>query len=448
MNELNLFVIGGGSAGVRAARRAAALGAKVALAESGALGGTCVNVGCIPKKLYSFAGHYRSEFEDARGFGWQLGDIRFDWATLRDNKTREIARLNGIYENLLTKAGVQLLKGRASLDGPTRVAINGQTVEARHVLIATGGRPEIPDFPGHELALVSDQIFDLPALPPRLLILGAGYIGVEFAGIFAGLGVQTTISWRSDMPLRGMDDDLRRHFMQELARHCRLLPSSHLQSLQRGAGGLLATFADGTRVEVDQVLTATGRVANTVGLGLETTGVTLTAAGTIAVNQDYRTTEPSIFAIGDVVGRKQLTPVALAEAMYVVDHLFGKTSPQPLDYQQVATSVFSHPNVATVGLSELEAKAQGQEVAIFEADFRHLRHTLSGNPERTYMKVVVDVVTDRVLGMHMVGAEAGEIIQGFAVAMTCGLTKRQLDATIGIHPTAAEEFVTLRTRSR
>ncbi|HTQ99813.1 MAG TPA: glutathione-disulfide reductase [Candidatus Acidoferrum sp.] len=448
MDQFDLFVIGGGSAGVRAARMAAGLGAKVALAESGPLGGTCVNVGCIPKKLYSMAGHFRSDFEDAAGFGWRLGQVTFDWPTLRDNKTAEISRLNGIYQSLLEKAGVTILRGHARLVGPRQVSGNGQFFTARHVLIATGGRPLSPDFDGHELALVSDRIFDLPSLPKRLLILGAGYIGVEFAGIFAGLGVDTTLSWRSELPLKGFDDDVRRHFTSELAKHCRLLPSTRIASLQRASSGLLAHFADGGQWEGDQVLAATGRVANVAGLGLETTGVTLAANGTIAVDAHYRTTEPSIWAIGDVVGHKALTPVALAEAMVVVDQLFGDGKRPALDYALVPTSVFSHPNVATVGLTEAEARSQVGELAIYETDFRHLRHTLSGRNERTYIKVVVDARTDRVLGMHMVGADAGEIIQGFAAALVCGVTKRQLDQAVGIHPTAAEEFVTLRTRSR
>lgn len=447
MRDFDLFVIGAGSGGVRAARMAAAHGAKVAVVDDKPLGGTCVNVGCVPKKLYSYAGHYSAEFADARGFGWQCTNIKFDWATLRDNKQKEINRLNGVYGNLLTKAGVQLLRGRASLiDGHT-VAVGEQRYSANHILLATGGRPQRPDFPGQELAISSDQIFDLAAFPQRLLILGAGYIGVEFAGVFAGLGSETWISWRGELPLRGFDEDLRRRFMVEAGKHCHLLPGTTVRSLELAGSRLLATLDNGKQLEVDQVLAATGRVANLDGLGLEHTAVQLTATGHIAVDARFRTAEPSIFAVGDVVGHMALTPVALAEAMLVVDHLFGSGTKQ-MSYSSIPTAVFSHPNLATVGMTEAAAREQVGVVAVYEADFRHLRHTLSGRDERTYMKVIVDPATDKVLGMHMLGDDAGEIIQGFAVAMICGLTKAQLDATIGIHPTAAEEFVTLRTQSR
>ncbi len=449
MQDFDLFVIGAGSAGVRAARTAAALGAKVAIAEDKPLGGTCVNVGCVPKKLYSYASHYGTGFADAKGFGWQLGQVSFDWPTLRDNKIREISRLNGIYESLLVKAGVTLLTGKAALTSATTVVVNGQAYRARYILICTGGRPERPSFQGHELSLSSDQIFDLPELPTRMLVLGAGYIGVEFAGIFAGLGVQTWLSWRSELPLRGFDEDVRKHFMSEAGKHCHLRPSSQVQSLVKSSkGGLLATFVDHSTLEVDQVLAAMGRSANVEGLGLETTQVALTPSGYIAVDAGFRTAEPTVYAIGDVVGHKSLTPVALAEAMLVVKHLFGSDPVRTLDYQRIATAVFAHPNIATVGLTEAQARAQVQAVAIFETEFRPLRHTLSGRNERAYMKVVVDAQTDQVLGMHMVGEDSAEIMQGFAAAMTCGLTKTQLDATIGIHPTMAEELVTLRTRSR
>lgn len=447
MYEFDLFVIGAGSGGVRAARTAAALGARVAIAEDKPLGGTCVNVGCVPKKLYAMAAHYSADFADAAGFGWQLPTAGFDWSILRDNKRKEIARLNGIYESLLARAGAQLLRGRAMLVDAHTVEVAGQRYRARHILLCTGGRPQRPDFPGQELAISSDQVFDLAAFPQRILVLGAGYIGVEFAGIFAGLGAKTTLSWRGDLPLRGFDDDLRRRLMTEAGKHCQLRPGTMVQKLELAGSSLLATFDDGSRLEVDQVLAATGRVANVDGLGLENTGVQLTPAGYIAVDDKLQTTEASIHAIGDVVGRMALTPVALAEAMLVVDRLFGSGKRQ-LDYSNIPTAVFSHPNVATVGLSEARAREQYGDVHIYETDFRHLRHTLSGRDERTYMKVVVDGATDKVLGMHMLGDEAGEIIQGFAAAMTCGVTKSQLDATIGIHPTAAEEFVTLRSRSR
>ena len=447
MHDFDLFVIGAGSGGVRAARMAAAQGAKVAIVDDKPLGGTCVNVGCVPKKLYSYAGHYSADFADAAGFGWQLDSVSFDWATLRDNKQKEISRLNGIYAGLLNKAGVELFRGRAVIVDAHTVMVGERRYSAKYLLVATGGRPQRPDFPGNELAISSDQVFDLASFPQRLLILGAGYIGVEFAGVFAGLGAETWLSWRGDLPLRGFDDDLRKRFMAEAGKHMQLLPGTLVQKLELTGSRLRAIFTNGQELEVDQVLAATGRVANIEGLGLENTGVQLTASGHIAVDAGFKTAEPSIYALGDVVGHMALTPVALAEAMLVVDHLFG-AGKRRLDYRNIATSVFSHPNLATVGLTEARAREQVGTIAVYETDFRHLRHTMSGRNERTSMKVLVDPVTDKVLGMHMMGADAGEIIQGFAVAMTCGLTKTQLDATIGIHPTAAEEFVTLRTQSR
>ncbi len=447
MHDFDLFVIGAGSGGVRAARMAAAQGAKVAIVDDKPLGGTCVNVGCVPKKLYSYAGHYSADFADAAGFGWQLDSVSFDWATLRDNKQKEISRLNGIYAGLLNKAGVELFRGRAVIVDAHTVMVGERRYSAKYLLVATGGRPQRPDFPGNELAISSDQVFDLASFPQRLLILGAGYIGVEFAGVFAGLGAETWLSWRGDLPLRGFDDDLRKRFMAEAGKHMQLLPGTLVQKLELTGSRLRAIFTNGQELEVDQVLAATGRVANIEGLGLENTGVQLTASGHIAVDAGFKTAEPSIYALGDVVGHMALTPVALAEAMLVVDHLFG-AGKRRLDYRNIATSVFSHPNLATVGLTEARAREQVGTIAVYETDFLHLRHTLSGRNERTYMKALVDPVTDKVLGMHMMGADAGEIIQGFAVAMTCGLTKTQLDATIGIHPTAAEEFVTLRTQSR
>lgn len=445
MHDFDLFVIGAGSGGVRAARMAAAAGARVAVAEDRYLGGTCVNVGCIPKKLYSFAAHYRYGFEDSRGFGWDISGTGFDWQRLRDNKQREIARLNDVYEALLQKSGVKLLNGRASVKTANTVEIGGQTYSARYILIATGGWPSVPEFPGKELVQTSNEVFDLEVFPSRVLIVGGGYIAVEFAGIFAGLGAETLLSYRGDMPLKGFDEDVRKRFHKEAARHVQMLMKTEVESISKLGNGLLRVLMkDGAAHEVDSVLFATGRKPNTKGLGIEGVGVKLSEAGTIEVDVNFRTSVDSIYALGDVVGRMALTPVALAEGMYLANHLFGDKSRQ-LSYENIATTVFSHPNLATVGLTEKQALEQHAELVVFESDFRELRHTLSGREERTYMKVIVDAATDRVLGMHMLGAEAGEIIQGFAAAMTCGITKAQLDATIGIHPTVAEEFVTMRT---
>jgi glutathione reductase (NADPH) len=445
MFDVDLFVIGAGSGGVRAARMAAGMGAIVAIAEDRYMGGTCVNVGCVPKKLYSYAAHYAADFVDAKGFGWTVTEPAFSWPVLRDNKKREISRLNGIYLRLLEKAGVTVHHSHAVLAGPNEVNLGDRVVRARHVLLATGGWPQVPDFPGSEHLLTSNEMFDLETLPKRLLVLGGGYIAVEFAGIFSALGCATTLSYRSDRVLRGFDEDLRSRFMTEAGRHMTLLMNSNVASITRNAeGSLTVSMVEGQVLEVDAVLAATGRKARTEGLGLEHTAVQLDAKGNVVVDSCFQTAEPSIYALGDVVGRMALTPVALAEGMFVADYLFGSRS-RRMSYDNIATAVFSHPNIATVGLSEAAARKRHGEITVYESDFRNLKHTLSGNPERTYMKVIVDTATNKVVGMHMLGADAGEIIQGFAAAMVAGITKQQLDSTIGIHPTAAEEFVTMRT---
>jgi len=427
---------------------AAQKGANVAVAEANYLGGTCVNVGCIPKKLYHFAADYRHAFEDARGFGWQVGTPAFDWPTLVRNKRTEITRLNGIYQNLLEKAGVQTYQAHARLCDAHTVEVAGRKVRAERIVIATGGWPYVPELPGAELALTSNEIFDLPTLPRRILVVGGGYIAVELASIFAGLGCDIALSYRGHTLLKDFDADLSRHLTAALATQLRLMLESDVTRLSRRQdGSITVDFTSGAQEHVDAVLLATGRRPNLSGLGLENTAVRLSDSGYVEVDANFRTTEPSIYALGDVVGRMALTPVALAEAMVLVDHLYGDNR-RTLAYDNIATTVFSHPEVATVGLSEAQARQCHDEVAIFESDFRHLRHTLSGRQERTYLKVVVDPASDRVLGMHMVGGEAGEIMQGFAAAMNCGMTKAQLDSTVGIHPTVAEEFVTLRTRTR
>jgi glutathione reductase (NADPH) len=445
MFDVDLFVVGAGSGGVRAARMAAGMGARVAIAEDRYMGGTCVNVGCVPKKLYSYAAHYSADFADSAGFGWTVGDAHFSWPLLRDNKKKEISRLNGIYLQMLEKAGVTVHHGRAELRGPHEIGINDQLIRARYILLATGGWPQVPDLPGREHLLTSNEIFDLETLPQRLLVLGGGYIAVEFAGIFSGLGSTVTLAYRGDKVLRGFDEDLRTRFMTEAGRHVNLLMHTDVAGITRNAdGSLSATMKDGHVLVADAILAATGRKARTQGLGLEHTAVQLDARGNVQVDAEFRTTEPSIYALGDVVGRMALTPVALAEGMFLADHLFGSRS-RRMSYDNIATAVFCQPNIATVGLSEEAARKRHGNVTVYESEFRHLRHTLSGRPERTYMKIIVDTATDKVVGMHMLGADAGEIIQGFAAAMVAGITKQQLDSTIGIHPTAAEEFVTMRT---
>ncbi len=444
MQEYDLFVIGGGSGGVRAARMAAQRGARVALAEAGALGGTCVNLGCIPKKLYSYAAHYGEAFEESHGFGWHGEAPSFDWETLKRNRAIEIMRLNGVYEKLLIGAGVQLLHGRARLADAHTVEVAGERLRAGHVLVATGGAPHTPEFPGHELAISSNEMFDLEPFPRRLLVIGGGYIACEFASIFNGLGSRVTQLYRGTQVLRGFDDDIRAFVAAEMAKKgVDIRLDAQVASLQRGAGGLLARLADGSTLEVDAVLAATGRWPNAAGLGLEQAGVRTSERGAIVVDERFRTSVPHILAVGDVIDRVQLTPVALAEAMTVVDHLFGDGR-RTVDYGNIPTAVFTHPNVGTVGLTEAQARERHGRLRIYRSEFKPLKHTLSMSGERALMKLVVDDASDRVLGVHMAGADAGEIVQGFAVALKAGATKAVFDATIGIHPTAAEEFVTMR----
>jgi glutathione reductase (NADPH) len=443
MDQFDLFVIGAGSGGVRAARMAASYGAKVAIAEDRYMGGTCVNVGCVPKKLYSYAAHYRYDFIDSKGFGWNADIPEFNWEQLRDSKIIEISRLNGIYDELLDNSGVTVFNGKAIIKDKHTVLVNSAEIKTKNLLIATGGWPFVPEFPGCELAVTSNEIFDLPVFPKRILIVGGGYIAIEFAGIFAGLGSDTTLSYRGDIPLKNFDKDVRDKLFLESQHHMTMLMGSNVSSISKIDDGLEVSFEDGNSLVVDTVLYATGRKPNTEGLGLENLNVNTRSNGSIEVNDYFETTEPGVFALGDVIGRVALTPVAIAEGMVLASNLFNNTH-QTLDYSLIPTAVFSHPNIGTVGLTEAQALDKYPETEVYVSDFRHLKHTLSGNNERTYMKILVDKDSRAVLGIHMLGADAGEIIQGFAVAMQCGLTKDQLDATIGIHPTAAEEFVTMR----
>lgn len=440
--DFDLFVIGGGSGGVRAARMAAQRGARVALAESSAMGGTCVNLGCIPKKLYSYAAHFSEAFVEAKGFGWTIGERTFDWETLKANRAREILRLNGIYESLLAK--VHLVRGRATLVDANTVAVGNDQFRAKNILVATGGWPQVPDIAGHEHVVTSNEIFDLPVFPQRLVVVGGGYIASEFASIFNGLGAKVVQLYRGEQILRGFDDDIRNFAANEMRKHgVDLRVKSDVRFIAKSDSGLLVTLADGQALPADAVLYATGRTPNVNGLGLDRIGIAQRANGAVIVNDDYQSSAASIYALGDVTDRVQLTPVALGEAMKLVDRLFGDGQ-RGMSYDGIPTAVFTHPNIGTVGLTEGEAHAQLAAVRIFRSEFKPLRHTLSGSSERTMMKLVVDATTDRVLGVHMVGADAGEIVQGFAVALKAGATKAVFDATIGIHPTAAEEFVTMR----
>lgn len=448
--DFDLFVIGAGSGGVRASRFAAGYGAKVAVAESRYLGGTCVNVGCVPKKLLVYGAHFADDFEQAAGFGWSLEDAQFDWSQLIANKNREIQRLNGIYRNLLVNSGVTLLEGHARITAPHEVEIEGQRYSAKHILIAVGGWPQVPDIPGRELAISSNEAFFLKDLPKRVLVVGGGYIAVEFAGIFQGLGADTTLLYRGDLFLRGFDGSVRTHLKEELEkRGLDLQFNADIARIdQQADGSLKATLKDGRELVTDCVFYATGRRPMLDNLGLENTEVQLDKRGFIQVDDAYQTDESSILAIGDVIGRVQLTPVALAEGMAVARRLFKPEEYRPVDYRNIPTAVFSQPPIGTVGLTEEQALEAGHSLKIFESRFRPMKLTLTEVQEKTLMKLVVDADTDRVLGCHMVGPDAGEIIQGLGIALKAGATKQQFDETIGVHPTAAEEFVTMRTVTR
>jgi len=447
--DFDLFVIGAGSGGVRAARFAAGYGARVAVAESRYLGGTCVNVGCVPKKLLVYGAHYAEDIHEANGYGWTIEGARFDWASLVANKDREIQRLNGIYKNLLTDSGVTLLQAHARLVDPHTVEVDGKHYSAEHILIATGGWPFVPDIPGREHAITSNEAFYLDELPRRVLVVGGGYIAVEFASIFHGCGADTTLLYRGELFLRGFDGSLRDHLKDELIKKgLDLQFNADITRIDRQADGtLLATLEDGRTLEADCIFYATGRRPMLDGLGLENVDVALDKRGFIAIDDQFRTTTPSILAIGDVIGRIQLTPVALAEGMAVARQLFRPDEYRPVDYHNIATAVFSLPNMATVGLTEEQAREKGHKVVLFESRFRPMKQTMTDSLERSLMKLVVDADTDKVLGCHMAGPEAGEIIQGLAVALKAGATKRIFDDTVGIHPTAAEEFVTMRTQT-
>lgn len=444
--DYDFFVLGAGSGGVRAARMAGQFGARVAIAEERYYGGTCVNVGCVPKKLLVYAAHFHEDFRHAAGFGWSVGETTVDWARLIQNKNREIERLNGVYERLLRAAEVDILDGTAQLLDPHTVAVGERQVTARYILIATGGWPTLPDIPGIEHAITSNEAFYLKTLPQRVLVVGGGYIAVEFAGIFNGLGADVKLLYRGELFLRGFDDDCRTVLAEEMRKkHVDLRFQTHVRSIDKVAGGLRAVLHDGTSLEADQILYATGRHPKTSGLGLEACGVALREDGAVVIDEYSRTTVPHIFAVGDCTNRLNLTPMALAEGQAVAETLFHD-NPTVADHSNVPTAVFSQPNIGTVGLTEAEARARFGAVDIYRSKFRALKHTLSGSDELTMMKLIVDPSSDRVVGCHMVGPDAGEIIQGFAVAMKCGATKRQFDSTIGIHPTAAEEFVTMRQK--
>jgi glutathione reductase (NADPH) len=444
--DFDLFTIGAGSGGVRASRMSAYFGAKVAVAEERYLGGTCVNVGCIPKKLLVYASHYGEDLADATGFGWSVDDRRFEWSTLIANKNQEIQRLNGVYRKILGDAGVQIIEGHAEIIDPHTVAVDGKKFMTKYILVAVGSWPTVPKFPGSTHAITSNEAFFLPELPEKVIIVGGGYIGVEFAGILHGLGSQTAQLYRDALFLRGFDDDIRITLAEEMRkRGIDLRFMTDIVKIDKANGKLAASLTDGGMLVADQILYATGRAPKTHDLGLESAEVKLKENGAVVVDAYSQSSVENIYAIGDCTDRMMLTPVAIAEGMAVANTLFNGQPTMPV-YENVPTAVFSTPNCATVGLTEALAR-QKYNVDIYRTIFRPLRHTLTGRAESTMMKLVVDQDSDRVLGCHMVGPDAGEIIQGLAVALNCGATKAHFDATIGIHPTAAEEFVTMRTKA-
>lgn len=445
--DYDLFTIGAGSGGVRASRVAANLGARVAVAEERYLGGTCVNVGCVPKKLLVYASHFREEFYGAAGFGWTVGECRFDWSRLIANKNVEIQRLNGVYEKLLDNAGVEIIEGRAHLVDAHTVAVGDRTFTAGHILIAAGGWPTVPDVPGIEHVITSNEAFFLERLPERVVVVGGGYIAVEFAGIFHGLGAAVTQLYRGPLFLRGFDDDVRQTLAEEMRKKgVDLRFEAKVLRIDKEKDSLTVVLADGSSIKADAVMYATGRRPKVDKLGLENVGIKRNDYGAVIVDQYSRSTVPNIYAVGDCTDRINLTPVAIKEGQAVAETVFGGRPTKP-DHANVPSAVFSQPPVGSVGLTEAEA-SEARPIDIYISRFKPMKHTLSGGDERTMMKLIVDRETDRVLGCHMVGTDAAEIIQGIAIALKCGATKAQFDATVGIHPTAAEEFVTMRDKRR
>lgn len=443
--DFDLLVIGAGSAGVRCARIASQLGAKVAVVENRYLGGTCVNVGCVPKKLFVYASAFAKNFEAAKGYGWDVQQNGIDWPLMRDKKTEEIQRLNRVYESILANSNVEIIEGSAKITGPNTVRILDKEVSSERIVIATGGWPRQPTYPGAEFALTSNEIFSLERLPKRVLVEGGGYIAVEFAGIFNGLGCETDLLYRGPLFLRGFDQDIREFLANEMKeQEINLRFESSITSVEkREDGSLRVNLSDGGSIQTDLLFSAIGRRPMTDDLGLENTQVKMDSKGFVQVNDIFQTDEPSIFALGDVVGRMALTPVALNEGMALAKYLFNNEDIK-FSYDNIATAVFSQPEIATVGLSEEQAKEKYGEIEVYKSQFKPLMHTISGLAERTLMKLIVDKSSQKVIGCHMVGEHAGEIMQGVAIAMKMGATKQDFDNTVGIHPTAAEEFVTMR----
>jgi glutathione reductase (NADPH) len=448
--QYDLVVIGAGSGGVRASRMAAATGAKVAVIEDLYMGGTCVNVGCVPKKLFVYASEFSAHLEHADGFGLRVEKEGFDWAILRDNKTKEINRLNGIYEKILEGPGVEVIRGTGRISGPKTVTVGERELDTSRILIATGGWPFKPEIPGIEYAIDSNEVFSMESFPEDVVVVGGGYIAVEFAGIFNGLGANTHLLYRGNQILRGFDNEVRGYVTEEIAKSgVKISHNTDVVAIEKLSNGRIhCLLNNGSSVECDTVLYATGRRPKTDNLGLESLGVNLRKDGTIITDDKFETNIPGVFALGDVIGTPALTPVALQQGMVFVDQQFGEGK-RSIDYSMIPTAVFCQPNIGTVGMTEEEAlEAHPCDLDIYTSEFKPLKHTITGADERTLMKLIVRRSDDRVIGAHMVGAEAGEIIQGIAVAMIAGATKAHFDSTLGIHPTAAEEFVTMRSVTR
>ena len=443
--DYDMITIGAGSGGVRASRLAGGYGARSAVIEEDRVGGTCVLRGCIPKKLLIYGAHYADHFEDSENYGWTV-DARHDWRTLVDNKNTELDRLNGIYLNILRNNNVDLHEGRGVLVDDHTVEVNGKTITSENILVAVGGWPSTPDIPGIEHVFSSNEALELPSLPRRMVIVGGGYIAVEFAGIFAGFGVEVTEVLRADTVLRGFDEDIRVNLDKEMAKHgINIRSETVIKSIEKDGDVYKLLLGNDEILETDLVMYATGRRANTAGLGLENAGVKLKDNGSIIVDEWNRTSVPNIYAVGDVTDRIQLTPVAIQEGAAVSETLFNN-NPIKVDYGDVPTAVFSTPPIGTVGLTEEQARQKYGKVDVYDSGFKPLVHTLSGRDERTYMKMIVEPESDRVIGAHMLGMDAPEIIQGIGIALKAGATKAHFDGTTGIHPSAAEEFVTMRTK--
>jgi glutathione reductase (NADPH) len=446
--DFDLITLGAGSGGVAASRRAAAHGARVAIVESSRVGGTCVIRGCVPKKLMMYAAQYADALREARGYGWHIGQAQFEMGRWAASKAAETQRLETVYRQLLAGSKVELIEGRALVEGSHTVRVGERRITAQRLLVATGAHPVRDSIEGIGDCATSDDVLDLTTLPPQAAVVGGGYIGLEFASILARLGVAVHLFYRDRLPLRGFDDDLRMRAAQALqAAGVSLHPGGAPQSVQRTAEGFLLMFRDGRVRNFSFVLNATGRQPNTAGLGLETLGIRLDRVGAVPVDARMQTTAPHVYAVGDVTDLKNLTPVAVAQGRALADSLFGP-SPREIDLSLVASAVFTIPPMASIGPSEAEAAATGHALKVFEADFRPMKQSFFGGEERSYMKLLVDAATDRVLAVHMLGVDAPEIVQSLAVALTCGATKAQFDRTLAVHPTAAEEFVLMREPSR